>query len=280
MARDVKGTKYDQSLSIVQIAKFVREDIAAAIAAGKLPEMKVSVRVQKYSGGRSLHVNITELQQGFRLFNRERLRNDVENPHAPPTRLPIYTGAGEGLFAAIKRIVNAYNYDRSDIQSDYFDVNFYEHVGLHWEYEAELRKLAIASVRAPELCLVDLGDSELVYCRGTGCLPSHLELAAEAHPHPEQGGTCLTCGATLAPAQNAAPAEPVHFDVYAIGPCAASVCTTLPREAIAAHMNAVSPTGISSEWKVSGEPIFANGQPNGCSCNDGLPGARHWLMSC
>jgi hypothetical protein len=207
MGERAGGSKYDKNLSIKEIAVRVRKDIAAAIEAGNLPEMKVSVRVQHYSGGRALHVKVTKLQEGFRLFNRKRLVLDLANPHAF-TREPIYTPAGEGLLTALKRLVNAYNYDRSDSQSDHFDVNFYEHVDLWWEYERDLKAAAIAAVQNPRFghAVLDRSEPPLVFC--DCCVPSHLDLAMELRD-PALGGTCAACGAHREAFQ--APQVPLDF---------------------------------------------------------------------
>jgi hypothetical protein len=92
------GTKYEQTkdLDIAQIAKLVRQDIAAEVKAGLLPKVKYSVRISRYSMGQSLDVTIGQAD-----------------------RSPIQR---------IEAIVFAYNYDGSDSQTDYFDNRFYTHI--------------------------------------------------------------------------------------------------------------------------------------------------------
>jgi len=115
-----KGAKYDPDLDIAEIAKKVRADIKAA----KLPG-KISVRIQRYAGGRSLRVKAVvpfPVRHGdVERENRER---------AEGLDCPWLTREAYELQEKLKEITEAYNYDRSDIQTDYFDVNFYLHVDL------------------------------------------------------------------------------------------------------------------------------------------------------
>jgi hypothetical protein len=70
--------------------------------------------------------------------------------------------------------------------------------------------------------------------------------------------------------------------VYATGLVVCSVCASadMDADAVEAAVNAVSPTGISSEWQCSSDPVFATGEPQPGPC-DRLPETRrHWLMEC
>jgi hypothetical protein len=70
--------------------------------------------------------------------------------------------------------------------------------------------------------------------------------------------------------------------VYGTGVVALSACApaAMPPGEVAAAANRQQPTGISSPWRVSGEPRFAGGQPNPCPC-DQQPAARlHYLLEC
>lgn len=69
---------------------------------------------------------------------------------------------------------------------------------------------------------------------------------------------------------------------YAVGICAASVCAAADAspDEIADAINASYPTGISSRWRVSGDPTFASGEPNPCPCNEEPESRRHWLLEC
>jgi hypothetical protein len=93
-SRGGAGSKYEETkdLDIAEVAKLVRKDLAAL----KLP-VKPSVRISRYSGGQSLDVHL-------------KMERDPE------------------LAKKIRAILNSYNFDESDSQSDYFCVRFYGHV--------------------------------------------------------------------------------------------------------------------------------------------------------
>ncbi len=120
------GEKYDDALTITEIAACVRRDIKAAIVAGVLPAIKTAVRVQKYSGGRSLTVTVQAAPMSVR--NSAYAPTSMQAPNAPVNHR--FNAAGEALIATLQLMVNAYNYDGSDSQTDYFSVNFYSHVAI------------------------------------------------------------------------------------------------------------------------------------------------------
>ena len=47
----------------------------------------------------------------------------------------IETKEGAKALATIKRLVNIYNHDNSDIMTDYFDVNYYTQIEVSNEYQ-------------------------------------------------------------------------------------------------------------------------------------------------
>ena len=98
MYNDIKGSKYQvtKDLDIVEIAKLVRKDIKV-----KLPAIKTSTRVDKYSMGCSINVEILE---------------------APIVLKQHYK-------TEIKKILDSYNYNNSDVMTDYFDYRFSGFVG-------------------------------------------------------------------------------------------------------------------------------------------------------
>lgn len=69
------------------------------------------------------------------------------------------------------------------------------------------------------------------------------------------------------------------FEVYSIGLCFSSVCTSLTPAEAEVRMNAEQPTGISSPWKISPRKTFASGHPNPCDCRE-RPGHKHYLFEC
>lgn len=97
----MNGAKYDQNLSIVEIAKRVRKDLKAAY-----PKTKFGVTIQRYAGGRSLNVKVK---------------------------------ATEGLVCRhkVEEIVDAYNFDKSDMMTDYYHVNYSSHVDIPFDFLPE-----------------------------------------------------------------------------------------------------------------------------------------------
>lgn len=72
------------------------------------------------------------------------------------------------------------------------------------------------------------------------------------------------------------------IQIYAYGLVYCSVCApkTMSREDIEEEVNASSPTGISSSWKISKDEFFkGDTRKNGCDCEDD-DSRRHWLMVC
>lgn len=71
----------------------------------------------------------------------------------------------------------------------------------------------------------------------------------------------------------------IYFEAYSVGLCAASVCTNLPADEVAAEMNRQHPTGIASKWELSKDPTFRTGQPNPNPCEDRRD-CKHYLLCC
>lgn len=110
------GSKYEETkdLDIKDIAKLVRGDIKAAVKTGALSDLlRYGVRIERFSGGQSIDVRIAWKQP----------------PEDAERRLHEHARANCWL-ETLKGIVDAYNFDGSDMQSDYFRVRFYSHIGL------------------------------------------------------------------------------------------------------------------------------------------------------
>lgn len=71
----------------------------------------------------------------------------------------------------------------------------------------------------------------------------------------------------------------MDFEVYSIGLCNASVCTSLPLDAATLRLNTTHPTGIRSQWAPTKLLTFKCGTPIGCACPD-HPGNKHYLFHC
>jgi hypothetical protein len=69
------------------------------------------------------------------------------------------------------------------------------------------------------------------------------------------------------------------FRAYAVGICAASVCTSLDDDEATRRMNLEHPTGIGSPWRISEDKQFRTGEPMPCPCPD-APTHRHVLFNC
>lgn len=153
------GSKYKETkhLDVAQIAKLVRGEIKAAVKAGTFPKgLKASVRIERYSGGQSINVRIENFGEGVVALNPARVKWEMDNPHAYPGGAPERMTVGaKRILAEIESMLQAYNFDDSDIMTDYFHVRFYGHASVDWEYEAEARKAIEASGEFPDLGIPD-----------------------------------------------------------------------------------------------------------------------------
>lgn len=122
------GSKYDETLDVAEIAKRVRTDLKALIKTGTIPKGKYSVTIQRFSGGCSLRVRLDQLISPHLMLNPERVKFEQENPHAFPGNLPQFSPTGRALLDTVEAVVNAYNFNGSNTESDYWNVNFYDSV--------------------------------------------------------------------------------------------------------------------------------------------------------
>jgi hypothetical protein len=117
----MNGIKYEatKNLDIKAIAELVRADIKAAVAEGVLLKgIKCNVRISRYSGGQSLNVTVTSFPAQI---ETDESVSGVEVRRTADR----YTAIAQSTRHVIERLVGAYNYDRSDIMTDYFSVRFY-----------------------------------------------------------------------------------------------------------------------------------------------------------
>lgn len=131
-----------RSFDITDVARMFREDVKAAKKAGELPKaLKLSVRIERFAGGTAINVVIKAC--GFNPMNKVRVVLDNTDSNLflslsnPPT---IHTEEAHALKDKLESMLKRYNYDNSDSQSDYFDVNFYQHIDFGSELERESRK--------------------------------------------------------------------------------------------------------------------------------------------
>lgn len=121
------GEKYEatKKLTSTEVVALIRADIKAAVKAGELPPAKYSVRKDSYSGGWSVRIRVSDLP--FLEHDTDHIAAVAEN------RSHAHLSAGGnrqnvGVLAVeqrLERIAADYNYDGSDIQTDYFNVRFY-----------------------------------------------------------------------------------------------------------------------------------------------------------
>lgn len=102
MSYKFTGSKYQETkdLDVAEIAKLIRTDLKQAFS-----EYKFSVRIERFSMGQSINVIIKE--------------TDINDR---------FSDQAEELVKEVKEIIEQYNFDDSDMLSDYSHVRFYSHV--------------------------------------------------------------------------------------------------------------------------------------------------------
>lgn len=135
----VYGHKYSRELGGAEIAAAVRNDIKEAVKRGDLPRAKYSARLQRFAGGKS--ITITYADVPFELFNPKFLKFEIETDGRKFYEGDRFSPERKTLEKKLTEIASAYNFDGSDTQSDYFNVNFYLHVHADHEYERRQREV-------------------------------------------------------------------------------------------------------------------------------------------
>lgn len=135
------------------IAKWVRQTLKQTF-----PDIKFSIRSEYYSMGSSIHVTLIESKtmrflkkfeeitdtEIFRLANarndteeeiKEYIKKQMENKHNQINQYHLdsdimLSNQGKNVLREILKTCNKHNWDNSDIQTDYFDVNYYLHLSL------------------------------------------------------------------------------------------------------------------------------------------------------
>lgn len=166
------GSKYDRDLDVADIAKLIRAEIKDLVKRAALPaDWKYSVRCRRFAGGASIDVTATSpvpvylCSPGYYAAGpTDRL---VDLPIAGEWRAckirandQWHVSNDDARIAGVKYVHDVlqalrwqYNHDGSEIQVDYFDVNFYGSVDIEsvggWEarYERQVPYLpeAVAS---------------------------------------------------------------------------------------------------------------------------------------
>ncbi len=109
--------------NIKDIAKEVRAELKK-----EFPACKFSVTIERYSGGQSLSVALTVapvqvLSDEYLAENEGRAYFQVNNYYIEESvRL---TEEGKVMLSKVNEISNRRNWDKSDMMTDYFNVNYY-----------------------------------------------------------------------------------------------------------------------------------------------------------
>jgi hypothetical protein len=140
------GSRYRSGLSTTEIAKLVRLDIKQAIKARTLPKGRYSVRSAYFANGSSITIRILDL--ALQVVSPQWAMVEVIDPGR--NREPVYTPAAGEVLKTLEGLLAAYNYDGSDLNTDYFHVNFYTSVDFDWRLvEAQKAGLCQACKQLP-----------------------------------------------------------------------------------------------------------------------------------
>ena len=68
--------------------------------------------------------------------------------------------------------------------------------------------------------------------------------------------------------------------IYSNGLCCCSVCTDIEDlDELTRRVNEENPTGVESQWSISEDTHFRQGQPNPCQCEKDS-NRKHYLFTC
>lgn len=131
------GNKFDPKLSLKEISKTIRREILEAKKEGFLPKISVSVRCEK----NSIRCTIKGWEGNAYEFS---LKKGDEGGWYPVHGDNFYWSYKKELKEAIqylRDLLEQYNYDGHDYQTDYYCCNFYASVDLEWKtFESEKKK--------------------------------------------------------------------------------------------------------------------------------------------
>lgn len=154
---EVRGSKFQDRLSTVEIAKILRSQISQMIKSGELPKAKISVRT---SHGNSLGISVSSLPANPYTRLYAAARNAGLDLYNTPWRGQVHTPEAIAILEKLEDMAREYRRDNSDISSDYFDCNFYLSVSLDWSWAADQLK----ALQASELSVPTI-KVEGEYCR-------------------------------------------------------------------------------------------------------------------
>lgn len=134
----IVGSKFVKGRDVAEIAKDVRRDIKA------LAGVKATVRISRYSMGRSIDVTITECP-GLVLSVRRVLHDAGLSREDSPTWMSAH---GKRIAEQVEAILAQYNRDASDHRNDYYEVAFAANVAFCSDLTARQRAEILAAVKA------------------------------------------------------------------------------------------------------------------------------------
>lgn len=121
--RTLEEIKVIQALPVKEIAKYIRKDLKEKF----WKDFKFSVRIDWWCYTSSIYIEIVEWI--IEIENKKFNSNDFENYHWSIRWEKIYesqyTFKWRKLIKEVNKIRNLYNYDNSDVMTDYFDKNYY-----------------------------------------------------------------------------------------------------------------------------------------------------------
>lgn len=106
------GINYDDNRNVKDTAKLIRKALKAAYKG-----YKFSVRISRYSMGQSITVEIKTLPAGFGSV----LNADVD----PEYGVRLISDKAADLSRDVQTLVDSFNRQEIDSQSDYFNVDFF-----------------------------------------------------------------------------------------------------------------------------------------------------------
>ena len=114
-------------LGTKETAARIRADIKNLQKHKLLAAGKFSVTMDRFAGGSSIDVCVVDIEAT--MFNTERFAAQKREPHTFHDGIPRMTDEGTRIIALLNKVVGVYHRDESDPMTDYFNCNFYSHVG-------------------------------------------------------------------------------------------------------------------------------------------------------
>lgn len=147
--RDIHyGSKYNSKLTRTEIAAKFRADVKVAVKAGELPKgLKLSVR----RSGNSINV-VVKACPGVNVMNPAVVLAKPDFSYPARER---YTAEALSLREKLDGMLDAYNFNGSQIEVDYFHVNFYGNVEFDYAIEKSDRvRILMLSDKGAEMEMI------------------------------------------------------------------------------------------------------------------------------